>query len=324
MAFVIKDRVKETSVTTGTGTLSLDGAVAKFQSFVAAVGTTNTCPYAIVHQTLNEWEVGIGTVTDATPDTLARTTVLASSNADAAVNFSAGTKDVFLTAAASRSTDLQPATPGTAQTGHINISGTVVVGAGLSVNDGSLAVPFLRRGLGATHGLRWNSNSLMILNASTDAFGFRNPWLVGQSGAIFGWTNAVNDASGTIDTGLSRLAAGQVAIGNGAANDFSGSTKQTGVLNAGLYATVGAAPTIASATTIAPTKPITFISGTTTIETITPPSPISLGGGQIALIPTGVFLTGVTGNIALASTAVVSKALIMTYDVTTAKWYPSY
>lgn len=93
---------------------------------------------------------------------------------------------------------------------------------------------------------------------------------------------------------------------------------------ANLTATSAVAPTIASASTIAPTKAITFISGTTAIVNITAPSPISLGGGQITLIPTGIFTTTTAGNIALASTAVVSKALVMTYDATTAKWYPSY
>lgn len=110
-----------------------------------------------------------------------------------------------------------------------------------------------------------------------------------------------------------------------AAQTFTGDQTYSGSqIVAGLRATSAAAPTIASATTIAPTTQIVFISGTTAIDTITPPSPISLGGGQITLIPTGLFTTTVLGNIALASTAVVSKALIMTYDVTTAKWYPSY
>jgi hypothetical protein len=91
-----------------------------------------------------------------------------------------------------------------------------------------------------------------------------------------------------------------------------------------LRATPAVAGTIASATTIAPTAPITFISGTDAIETITAPAPISATGGQITLIPTGIFTTTTAGNIALATTAVVSKALIMTYDQATAKWYPSY
>lgn len=84
-----------------------------------------------------------------------------------------------------------------------------------------------------------------------------------------------------------------------------------------------AAPTIASATTMAPLAPINFISGTTAIVTITVP-PSLVGGGQLTLIPTGIFTTTTAGNIALASTAVVSKALILTYDAVTAKWYPSY
>ena len=97
MALIINDRVKETSTTTGTGTFSLDGAFQDFESFVAGVGTGNTTYYCIVNVGTGEFEVGIGTVTDATPDTLSRDTIISSSNSDAAVNFSAGTKDVFCT-----------------------------------------------------------------------------------------------------------------------------------------------------------------------------------------------------------------------------------
>jgi len=97
MALVIADRVRETSTTTGTGTLTLAGAVSGFQTFSSAIGDTNTCYYTIVNG--SEWEVGLGTVGAGT---LARTTILQSSNADAAVNFSAGTKDVFGTYPADR------------------------------------------------------------------------------------------------------------------------------------------------------------------------------------------------------------------------------
>jgi len=101
MALVVNDRVKETSTTTGTGTLNLAGAVAGFETFVAGIGNSNTTYYSIVNEN-GEFEVGLGTVTDATPDTLARTTVISSSNSDSAVNFSAGTKDVFCTLPASK------------------------------------------------------------------------------------------------------------------------------------------------------------------------------------------------------------------------------
>lgn len=92
----------------------------------------------------------------------------------------------------------------------------------------------------------------------------------------------------------------------------------------GALKTLQTAPTIASATTIAPTTYISFVSGTTSIATITVPTNLLTTGGQIVLIPTGLWATTTAGNIALISTAVVSKALIMTYDAATAKWYPSY
>lgn len=98
---LVADRVRETSTTTGTGTLSLAGAVTGRITFVSGIGTGNTCWYVIENEDVaSEWEVGIGTVTDATPDTLSRTTIIASSNAGAAVNLSAGTKQVFVAAPA--------------------------------------------------------------------------------------------------------------------------------------------------------------------------------------------------------------------------------
>ena len=106
MALKLNDRVKETSTTTGTGTLDLSGAVTAFETFVAGVGNGNTTYYAIVNRDEDEWEVGLGTVTDASTDTLARTTVISSSNSDSAVNFSAGTKDVFCTLPASKVANL--------------------------------------------------------------------------------------------------------------------------------------------------------------------------------------------------------------------------
>ena len=92
MALVLKDRVQETSTTTGTGTLTLDGAVTGYQSFSSAIGNGNTTYYGIYLNGGSEWEVGLGTVGAGT---LARTTVLASSNAGSLVNFSAGQKSVW-------------------------------------------------------------------------------------------------------------------------------------------------------------------------------------------------------------------------------------
>jgi len=102
---IYKDRVKETSTTTGTGTLTLAGAISGFQAF-SAVGNGNLCVYCIEHQSANEWEVGIGTYTSA-GTTLSRATVLDSSNSGSLVTLSAGTKHVFVVFPAARITKAQ-------------------------------------------------------------------------------------------------------------------------------------------------------------------------------------------------------------------------
>ena len=92
MALILKDRVQETSTTTGTGTLTLAGAVTEFQSFSSAIGNGNTTYYTIYVAGGTDWEVGLGTVGAGT---LSRDTVYASSNSGSLVNFPAGTKYVF-------------------------------------------------------------------------------------------------------------------------------------------------------------------------------------------------------------------------------------
>ena len=99
MALTLKDRVKETTTTTGTGTITLAGASTGFQSF-AAVGDGNTTYYTITNGT--DWEVGIGTYT-ASGTTLSRDTILSSSNSGSAVDWGAGSKDVFVTYPAEKS-----------------------------------------------------------------------------------------------------------------------------------------------------------------------------------------------------------------------------
>jgi hypothetical protein len=95
MPLIVKDRVKETTTTTGTGTITLGGAVSGFQSF-AAIGDGNTTYYTIQDGTAGTWEVGIGTYTSS-GTTLSRDTVLASSNSGSLVDFAAGSKNVFVT-----------------------------------------------------------------------------------------------------------------------------------------------------------------------------------------------------------------------------------
>jgi hypothetical protein len=120
MPLVVRDRVKETSITAGTGTLTLDGAVAGFQSF-ASIGNGNTTYYTIVDNIANTWEVGVGTYTSL-GTTLSRDTVLANSlGTTALINFASNSKDVFVTYPAGRSvysdgTNITPATAATVLT----------------------------------------------------------------------------------------------------------------------------------------------------------------------------------------------------------------
>jgi hypothetical protein len=172
MALVVNDRVKETSTTTGTGTFTLDGAVSGFETFSSAIGNTNTTYYAIVNSN-GEFEVGLGTVGAGT---LSRDTIISSSNSDAAEDFTAGTKNVFVTLPAAKAVILDS-------------SGNIVA------NNGS---------------------NLTNLNASNLASGTlpdaRFPaTLPAISGANLTSLNASNLASGTVDN--ARLDADLAAIG---------------------------------------------------------------------------------------------------------------
>ena len=121
MALVLNDRVKETTTTTGTGTFTLAGAVTGFETFGAGVGNSNTTYYAVTLPGSAEFEVGLGTL-NSDSSTLARTTVISSSNSDSAVNFSAGTKTIFCTIPASKSV-------------FLDASGNATLGADLSIGD---------------------------------------------------------------------------------------------------------------------------------------------------------------------------------------------
>jgi hypothetical protein len=155
MPLVVKDRVRETSTSTGTGDIILNGAVQAFQDF-SVIGDGNTTYYTIVDATTGAFEVGIGTYTLATT-TLSRDTVLESSNAGAAVNFAANVKDVFVTYPAERAvygdagnvvsgytisggsinnTPIGATTPSTVASTNLSYTGTLTGGTGV-INIGS-------------------------------------------------------------------------------------------------------------------------------------------------------------------------------------------
>jgi len=132
MALVLKDRVKVLATTTGTGTFTLGAAVTGFQDF-SVIGNGNTTYYTIAAQATPDWEVGIGTYT-ASGTTLSRDTILSSSNGGAAVDFPAGTKDVFVTYPAERAVyeDLAGAYPVQNTFGTLNATNAVLTAGTIS------------------------------------------------------------------------------------------------------------------------------------------------------------------------------------------------
>ena len=210
MALAIKDRVKETSTTTGTGTYTLAGAVTGFETF-GSVGNGNTTYYCCTDGT--NFEVGIGTYTSS-GTTLARTTVLQSSNSDSAVNWSSGTRTIFCTYPADKAVYLnasdQLVIGGTAVTStaaELNImDGVTSTAAEINLIDGGTA-----RGTTAVasgDGLLVNDGGTMrMTNVDTVSTYFSSHNVGGGNIVTTGALNSgsITSGFGTIDTGSSTI-----------------------------------------------------------------------------------------------------------------------
>jgi len=184
MAFAVADRVKESTTSTGTGTINLGGTSDGFQTFVSGIGDGNTTYYAISHQTAAEFEVGIGTVTDAATDTLSRDTIISSSNGGSAVNFSAGDKDVIATLPSSKSFVIDNASNTSISA---NLTATLFSGSGASLtninasnvasgtlsNDRLDTVPTTKGGTGLT--AIGTANQVLAVNSGGTALEFQTP-----------------------------------------------------------------------------------------------------------------------------------------------------
>jgi hypothetical protein len=153
MALVLADRVRETTTTTGTGSVTLAGAYTGFQTFSAGVGNSNSTYYTIANVVSGEWEVGIGTYTSA-GNTLSRTTVLSSSNSGSLVNFGAGSKDAFVTQPSERAVYVDSA--GTT----VNVNVLAATGDSSFTSTGAVQISAGTTGqrpTGAVGKIRWNS-----------------------------------------------------------------------------------------------------------------------------------------------------------------------
>jgi len=190
MALVLADRVRETTTTTGTGSVTLAGAYTGFQTFLAGIGNSNSTYYTIANVVTGEWEVGIGTYT-ASGNTLSRTTVLASSNSNALVNFAAGSKDVFVTQPAERA---------------VYVEGTNVVAANSATVPNSLL---------ANSSLTLGSTALTLGATTTSVAGLTltTAAVNGTLGATTPSTVAATSVTASLDSSFTSTGALQISAG---------------------------------------------------------------------------------------------------------------
>lgn len=229
MALVLADRVRETSAVTGTGSATLLGAVTGYQSF-SVIGNSNTCYYTIADQAGANWEVGIGTYSTVGP-TLARTTVLSSSNGGALVNFLAGTKDVFVTYPSNKAVYEDAS-------GNVSALGTITSG---TWNATTIGTPYGGTGLTSfTSGGAVYATSTSALTTGT------LPVTAGGTGAATLAANGVLYGSGTGALGVTAVGStGQVLVGNtGAAPSWA--TVSSSLVSSFSAGTTGFTPSTAT------------------------------------------------------------------------------
>jgi hypothetical protein len=251
MALILADRVQETTTVTGTGTATLLGAVTGYQSF-AVIGNGNTTYYCIAGQTSSEWEVGIGTYTSS-GTTLARTTVLASSNSGSLVSFSAGTKNVFVTYPSEKSVNQDGSGNVILTLSPLTSSNTsaLQVGATLSFSDTGIISDFVATLNGYTQVVTQNKSNGAAASAEFIAYNdagtaSTNYATVGINSSGYTGTGAINAAgysyflSGSTDLVLGTVGANNIHfVTNSQATDAVTINTSNAVAFNGSYGTTG-------------------------------------------------------------------------------------
>jgi cytoskeletal protein CcmA (bactofilin family) len=219
MALVISDRIKETTTTTGTGTYTLGGAVTGFETFTANLSNSDTTYYCCTDNT--DFEVGLGTFTSS-GTTLARTTILSSSNSNNAVNWTSGTRTVFCTLPAAKTVFLD-ASGNTSVSGSVTAGSFVIGSADINEND-------LESIDGITAGTI-SASKVAIVDTNKDITGFRNITLTGELDAGSLDVSGDVDVDGTLETDALSIASTTVTATATEINKLDGVTATTTELN---------------------------------------------------------------------------------------------
>jgi hypothetical protein len=303
MALVVKDRVKVSTTTTGTGTISLGSAATGYQSF-SVIGDGNTTYYTISSATGSEFEVGIGTYTTS-GNTLSRDTVLSSSNGGSLVNFSAGSKDVFVTYPAGRSVYLDSA-------GSYPVQNTF--------NGLTAATATLTAGTVTTAPSTGNDlvNKTYVDTVAADGVHYHTPVFV-ESPDTAGNLNATYNQPGGAGVGVG---ATLTNAGTQAALTIDGILMTTGkrVL---IYAqTNGVQNGVYTVTTVGTVSTNWVLTRATDVDTYAPSSPNSLGQGDAFFVTNGntgageTYVCNTVGTITFGTTAIsfvqISSAAVYT------------
>ena len=282
MALVLADRVKETTTSTGTGNITLDGASTGYQSF-AVVGNGNTTYYTIAAQAGTEWEVGIGTYT-LSGTVLTRTTVLSNSSGTqpSALNFSAGTKDVFVTYPSGKSVNLDAS-------GNVSALGTIASGAWqattIGINYGGTGQTTQQAALTALSGTQASGQYLRSNGTNTLLSAI-------QVADVPTLNQNTTGSAATLTTGRTIAITGDLAY---TSPSFDGSANVTA---AGTLATVNAnVGSFTNATLTVNGKGLITAasSGTAPVTSVTATSPVASTGGTTPVISMPAATTTVSG-----------------------------
>ena len=329
MAFVLSDRIKETTTTTGTGTYTLGGATTGFETFTANLSNGDTTYYCCTDGT--DFEVGLGTFTSS-GTTLARTTIISSSNSNNAVSWSSGSRDIFCTLPGSKAVfkDGSDNVNGTFVgniTGNVtgNVSGTAATVTGAAQTNITSVGTLTGLTTSGTINLSQSSGTaikttgslssadLGVIRASassgSDTHGFTIKYMGSRTGNNNSYSLFMDNQTGTDVEAMTVLQDGKVGINNtspSAPLDESGDAEITGTLTAGeVSATtldIGGTNITATATEInkldgvtATTTELNYVD-VTTLGTVEASKAVTADSSGDVLFPDDKFLKFGTGG----------------------------